>query len=324
MAGEEMVTTMVATSRRPVQPNWSGTLTLPGVRTAPFVEVPSQMAALGAISNWLENQDPGLGILAGPEGSGKSRLMEHLVLTLAENEDRLIGVIPGDEGKRSDAAFLREAIAAFGGKPTGRTGLELTLELRSLLNGHRSDPAIPVLLVDDASFAGSRLEILRAILADNGGGEQAAVQIALFGPAGLPDRITRRRQLSGMVQATSTLPSMPGHELRLLIDNWLATVKKASLSVPTLPEAAMSIIVATAEGTPGRALDLAHETLREALAIGMSTVSATLVQAMAPAAPATGNQRRGRGTRQAESDVVQTHLQLPGLALEPDGAGANQ
>jgi type II secretory pathway predicted ATPase ExeA len=286
------------------------------------------MAALSAVTGWLDSTAPGLGILAGPEGSGKSRLMERLVLTLAENEDRLIGVIPGNEDKRSDAAFLREAIAAFGGKPTGRTGLELTLELRALLADHRSDPAPPVLLVDDASFAGSRLEILRAILAPgteaNGGGEQPAVQIALFGPAGLPDRITRRRQLSGMIQASSTLPPMPNDELRLLVDNWLETARKISPSLPAIPDAAMAIIISTAEGNPGRALDLAHETLREALAIGMATVSATLVQAMAPTAPTTGGQRRGRGARREESDVVQTHLQLPGLALEPDKTGEGE
>ena len=283
------------------------------------------MATLAALQTWLEGEGPGLGILAGPSGAGKSRLMERLVLDLAENEDRLIGVIPGDEGKRSDAAFLREAIAAFGGKPTGRTGLELTLELRSLLDDHRSDPAPPVLLVDDASFAGSRLEILRAILAPgseaNGGNGQPAVQIALFGPAGLPDRITRRRQLSGMVQATGTLPPMPADELRLLVDNWLESARKASPSLPAIPEEVMGIIVSAAGGNPGRALDLAHETLREAIAIGLATVSTTLARALAPIDATSGDRRRGRNARRSESDAVQTHLVLPGLGLEPDDQG---
>ncbi len=319
---------MVAASRRPAQANWRGAPALPGVGAAPFAELPSQMAALSALGDWLEGPVPGLGVLAGPEGGGKSRLMERLVLNLAANEDRLIGVIPGDEGKRSDAAFLREAIAAFGGRPAGRTGLELTLELRALLDDHRADPAPPVLLVDDASFTGSRLEILRAILAPgaeaNGGGEQPAVQIALFGPAGLPDRITRRRQLSGMVQATGTLPPMPDDELRLLIDNWLAAARKASAGIPAMPDAAMDIIVSSADGNPGRALDLAYETLREAIVIGMATVSASLVEALSPATATTGDRRRGRNTRRAESDVVQTHLVLPGLAPEPDQAGEGE
>ncbi len=319
---------MVATSRRPAQANWSGAPALPGVRTAPFAELPSQMATLSTLDDWLDNSAPGLGVLAGAAGGGKSRLMERLVLNLAANEDRLIGVIPGDEGKRSDAAFLREAIAAFGGKPAGRTGLELTLELRALLDDHRADPAPPVLLVDDASFAGSRLEILRAILAPgteaNGGGEQPAVQIALFGPEGLPERIDRRRQLSGMVQATGTLLPMPDDELRLLINNWLETARKASAGIPAIPDPAMDIIVSSANGNPGQALDLAYEILREAIAIGMATVSTSLVQALSPETATTGDRRRGRNNRDVESDVVQTHLALPGLAPEPDHAGEGE
>lgn len=131
-----------------------------------FVELEPQMALLADIRDWLTAPNSGalgLAVVAGAHGTGKSRLLGRLVESLGD-DDRLIGVVPGHDSRRSDAQLLRAAIVALGEAPAGRTGLELTNELRAILGEHRDDPVPPVLLIDNASLTGSQLEIMRNIL----------------------------------------------------------------------------------------------------------------------------------------------------------------
>ena len=91
--------------------------------------------------------------MTGGSASGRTRVLEQVVLWLAERDDRVIGFPRPVTGKRSDAGLLREAILALGGEPTGRTGLQLTNDLREVVSETTGTGMPPLLLLDDADVA---------------------------------------------------------------------------------------------------------------------------------------------------------------------------
>jgi type II secretory pathway predicted ATPase ExeA len=287
-----------------------------GLREDPFpiealagkwVDLPSQRAPFTTIRDWLLSGETGLAVVSGAPGAGKTRLLDRLVHATIDAGERLVGVVPDDGARRSDAQLLRASIVALGGTPTGRTGLELTTELRAILATHRDDPAPPALFVDHAALTGSQLELVRAMLTTDE--ESARVQIVLFGPPVLPDRIARRRSLAGTLRQAVALSPLNLAETRTLLETRIAAVREPATDEPLFTPDAIELAWQTAQGVPGMTLQIAHRALREAIATGSDRVGVSLV-ATATAAVASG---RGEPGAPNTDGAIQTRLTLPGL-----------
>lgn len=292
-------------------------------RLVPMIEIAAQRAVTNDVLQWLAQGTPGLGTITGGEGSGKSRLLEATILALAADEERLIGVIPGESGKHSDAAFLKRAIAAFGASASGRTGLELIAEFRAVLADHEQDPRPAVLLVDDAAFGGSRLEILRSMLTAQPTTEASApthLQIMLFGPEELADRIGRRQQLSSLVAYRGTVPDVPAEDLQRLVESWHRHTSAHDAHLPIITPEGTRLMAELAGGNPGQMMRLAIEAVREAQRLGGIDIGRQLVQAIT-ALEGASTSGRGRQKRTRHEDIaVQQSMPLPGLAPTPSAA----
>jgi type II secretory pathway predicted ATPase ExeA len=290
-----------------------------------YVALPDHERVFDALGSWLATPDPGqssLAVISGDSGTGKTRLFDRLAATLVDNDDRLLGIVPDDGSRRSDAQLLRSAISALGGAPTGRTGLELTTELRQILAGERRSGLPPVVLVDNAALTGSQLEILRNVLAPIAQDDAPSrVQIVLFGTPELPDRIARRRSLAGFVRHADRLEPLDLATTETLLQSRLDAVRiePAIDAAALLSGAAIEIIWQTAGGNPGTALTLAHAAIREMIATGSERIGAGMAQTVVTAFAnqvASAAQAVSPAVTLRE-DVVQTRLTLPGFEESP-------
>jgi len=272
------------------------------ILAGPWVPLAGHEDLLATLEGWLAGTDRGLAVVGGATGSGKSRHVRRLAERVA-TPGRLVGVVPDEGGRRTDAHLLRAAIAALGGSPAGRTGLELTTELRALLAGHAGDPLPPVLLVDHADFGGPQLEIVRNVLAARNGEPATPLQLVLYGPPELADRIARRRALAGFVRLVAGFPPLDAYATHNLLN--------ALETGPAFTAEAVAAIALASDGVAGRAIGLGEAAAREAMATGRPVVDGELARRVAAtldsAEPVDG------------TGVVQTRLALPGL--EPGGSG---
>jgi energy-coupling factor transporter ATP-binding protein EcfA2 len=164
----------------------------------------SQAAALDALRAWWRDAAAGsLALLIGPAGSGISRTVRHLHRML-DPDAATVRILDTPEGRRSDAQLLKDAIAAFGVAPIGRTGLELQTVLRETLATLAERGPRPLLVIDNGPLAGSQLEIIRAVLT----GSPAGILIA--GQPDLAIRIGRRPALQAALGIAVTLDPLAG------------------------------------------------------------------------------------------------------------------
>lgn len=315
MATMHAPSTIPATRREPTIYQAVGLLDDPFSRdllAGPAVALASQQALLTEVRTWLKSTDAdaaGLTVIAGAPGSGRSWLLSQVVAALDE-DDRLIGIIPDEGARRSDAQLLKSAIAALGGTPAGRTGLELTTELRTLLDAHRDDELFPVLLIDNAAFTGSQLEIMRGVLGGTAASDDPThAQIILFGPAELPDRVARRRSLTGLTRHVTRIPPLEVTETATLLNARVAAMRDPDRTQvdPFLTAEAIQVIHEAGAGLPGRILALAHAALREAIATGGRQVDLRVATAV------TSEDANQEDTTETESSAIQTRLALPGF-----------
>lgn len=175
-----------------------------------WIPTASQSDAQRTLRSWLNHEadtTAPLSLLTGESGSGRSRLVHELIA----DDDAIIAVhLSADASNGTDTRFLRGIIEAFGGDPTGRTGLRLRADMRATLkqrpphNGH-------LLIVDNAAFPGPRLELVRTILQDN---RAARLRILLIGTPDLADRVHRRRSLSAQLGADVALAPPVAEDVR--------------------------------------------------------------------------------------------------------------
>lgn len=310
------------TARRPPTP-----FAALGLRDDPFprdplagayVPLPGQDAVLDDVRAWLGSDDanaPGLAVIAGESGSGKTRLLQQLVLAIAD-DDRLIGVAPDDGLRRTDAHLLRTAIVALGGTPAGRTGLELTTELRAILDSHREDPLPPVLLIDNAALTGSQLEILRGVLTNPDlGAPPTRAQVVLAGPTALPDRIARRRSLADLTRRVGTMPPLDRDAARTLLNGRIGAVREPGSmewdAGPLIDEPALGILFDASGGAPGILLALAHAALRETIATARRQVDVGTAWQITRATLDVDEP-----ARPPADAAIQTRLLLPGVEAD--------
>ena len=296
-----------------------------------WVPLPDHVRMAATISAWLAAADDaqsGIAVISGDAGSGKTRLLDRLAGTLVDSDDRLLGVVPDDGSRRSDAQLLRAAISALGGTSVGRTGLELTTELRAILTEHRGDALPPVVLIDNAALTGSQLEILRNVLAPiQQDGMPMRVQIVLFGPPELPDRIARRRSLAGFLRDSARFEPLDLGAMGTLLQSRIDAVRDGSvIGSPVLSGTAIEIIWQTASGNPGTAIAIAHAAIREVIATRSQVVSASLVQAVVTnfASQVARAARADSPIAPFREDVVQTRLSLPGVDEGPEQSPATR
>ncbi len=301
-------------------------------RAGAYVALPSQSTVLAGVRAWLalgSDDAVGLAVVAGAAGSGKTRLLEQLVLAIAD-DDRLIGVVPGDGARRTDASLLRSAIGSLGGTPGGRTGLELTSELREIVDAHREDLLPPVLLIDNAALTGSQLEILRGVLTQpERVAHQTRVQIVLLGPAALPDRIARRRSLAELTRYVATIPPLEVDEARALLNGRIEAVRdplgsRTEQANPFFDERALEALLEASGGMPDALLALAHAAVREAIATGRRRVDAVTAQAVTQVLPAQGEAPSQAREMSLADPVIQTRLSLPGMDIGDEPAPASR
>lgn len=287
----------------------------------PFVAIPSHVDATSALVPWLERgAGSGLALVTGCPGSGRTRLMRHLGETLASRSDLAVASIHTGDDRRTDAQLLRAIIEALGGEPSGRTGLALTTGIRTLIDLNREGGRDTVILIDDATFTGSQLEIVRTLLSSTSG-----FRLVLFGPPELRDRIARRRSLAGSLQYTVVLDAMEEGTIRAFLDGRIAAMRLR----PAIPDAgrlftdeAVAIVGSWSGGNPGALVRIAGECVLEAIARSQTIVDRRVAHRVARELTdhARHEARRAAAAPFAEP-AVQTRLLLD---LEPDQQGMGQ
>ncbi|HEV2066608.1 MAG TPA: ATP-binding protein, partial [Thermomicrobiales bacterium] len=225
--------------------------------SGPFVAIPAHARAVETLLPWLTGDTgSGLGLVTGAPGSGRTRLMLHLGETLAARSRLAVATVHGGEC-RTDAQLLRAIIVALGEEPTGRTGLELTNRIRAVIDRNRKE--IPgrqtVILIDDATFTGSRMEIVRTLLTLSSG-----PGIVLFGPPELRERIGRRRSLAGSLRDVVTLEPMDREAVSRFLDERIAPLR-LERGNPTadrlFTEDAVTVVATWSRGNPGALMRIA-------------------------------------------------------------------
>src|SRR5690606_20245379 len=167
----------------------------PFVGSGPLVDLPGQQSALAEIRGWVDAvsadraRDDRLAVLTGEPGMGRSRLLREIA------GEASAPVIDPGKGNLTDAPLLRAMVDAFGGAATGRTGQDLRRATRLALADLPAGTA-PGLLIDDADFTGSRLELIRNVLRD---GAEHGLWIVIAGQPDLADRVERRRSLKAIL-----------------------------------------------------------------------------------------------------------------------------
>lgn len=252
-----------------------------GPGSGPFVAIPAHARAVETLLPWLTSDaGSGLGLVTGAPGSGRTQLMLHLGETLAARSRLAVATVHGGEC-RTDAQLLRAILVALGEEPTGRTGLELTNRIRAVIDRNREE--IPgrqtVILIDDATFTGSRMEIVRTLLTSSSG-----PGIVLFGPPELRERIRRRRSLVRPLRDVVTLEPMDREAVSRFLDERIAPLRLERDS-PTanrlFTEDAVTVVATWSRGNPGALTRIAGECVLEAIASSQTLVDRAVAHRVA-------------------------------------------
>jgi len=295
----------------------------PGI--GPFVAITPHADAMADLVPWLQRgPGAGLGLVLGCPGSGRTRLMRHIAEMLAPRSDLVVASIHTGSDRRTDAQLLRAIIGALGGEPSGRTGLALTTAIRTLIDQNRERGRDTIILIDDAAFTGSQLEIVRTLLTSTSG-----VRLVLFGPPELRDRIARRRTLARSLQRVVMLKPMEAGTIRTFLDGRVAAVRLQPESRDAerlFTDEAVAIVASWSGGNPGALVRIAGECVLEAIARSQTVVDRGVAHRVARELTdhARHEARRAAAAPFAEP-AVQTRLLLD---LEPEhqgtGRGARQ
>lgn len=239
----------------------------PFAGSGPLVALPGQQSALAEIRGWISSvsadraRQGRLAVLTGEPGMGRSRLLREIAGAASAP------IIDPGKGNLTDAQLLRAMVDAFGGTATGRTGMDLRRDIRLALADLPAETT-PGLLIDDADFTGSRLELIRNVLRD---GAEHGLWIVIAGQPDLADRVGRRRSLKAILGPLAHIGVPEADDLRAVITS------RAGHHV--LDRDAIDAALDLAGGNPGRLLRLADVAVELAARQGMSEVDRMSVQA---------------------------------------------
>ena len=271
---------------------------------APFVRTAVHGAALDALLAASHDQ-PGLALVGGDTGTGKTALADALATRLAADPAFATGAVTDVAATRSDLRLLRAILASLDSldRPApvpnpigaiGRSGLDLLTELRARVTAQVAVNRRTVLLLDNAQvLTGSQLEIVRSLLgrpaapgessmsaAGDAPRTDTAPTVVLFATPELRDRVARRRGLASRLIGSATLPPLDRDDLRTLLDG------RAATGAPPFSPAALDGLLSLSHGIPGRALPLAAAAQDEALARGWEQVDERVIDAILASEPA--------------------------------------
>lgn len=292
---------------------------------AAFVPIPAQVAATDALRGWIgemrgePDRPDRLGVLTGEPGSGKTRVLANVAGT-ADDRLRLVR-LPDVPSHRTDAQLLKAIIAALEAEPVGRTGLELRGEVRAALQALRDAGVQTGLLIDDADFKGSQLELVRNLLRDAAG---TGFWIILAGTPDLHDRMRRRRSLRGMMGPVLSLDDLPAADLAMLVRGRIDAVRGDSTPGEILPAPAMGILAEWATGNPARMLHAAREALLAAAEADLATASGEIArETVRRLTVAEANEARAQ-VAAATGRPVQATMPLPDAGSSPSSRATTQ
>lgn len=291
-----------------------------------FVPIPAHAAALDALRRWIgemrgdPDQPNRLGVLTGESGTGKSHLLAKLID--AVDDDRLHLVrLPDVPSHRTDAQLLKAIIVALDADPVGRSGLELRGEVRDALHAVGEKGVQTGLLIDDADFKGSQLELIRNLLRDAAG---TGFWIILAGTPDLHDRMRRRRSLRGMMGPVVSLDDLPNAHLSMLVQGCLDTVRTDATPDPLVPASALATLAEWAQGNPARMLHATHSAMLAAAGANQDTVSADIArEAVRQLTVAEANEARAAVVA-ARERPIQAQMTLPDVGPSTSSRATTQ
>ncbi|HWK81242.1 MAG TPA: AAA family ATPase, partial [Thermomicrobiales bacterium] len=163
--------------------------------------LPALAIQAGTLAAWMASpgEDGRLAIVSGPARSGRTTLLDAACDEAARSTGTSVhradlGTL---DGPLTDSRFLRAIVMAFGAEPSSRNGLDLIRHIRDLVTAQVAAGEHPVLAIDGAELAGSRLDLLRALLTDatSTDGLHSGLRIVVTGTPECRDRILRRQAL---------------------------------------------------------------------------------------------------------------------------------
>ena len=287
-----------------------------GLRTDPFPASPqsgtflsnvAHFAVLNTFERWMTASTAApLALVTGPEGSGKTRLLHEIGRVVAGNNVTRPGIIAGDGTRRTDIQLLRRIIHALDGTPAGRTGLQLQAEARALFAQVNDQGKYPLLLIDDANFTGSQLEIVRSLLS----GEP--VRMVLFGEPDLADRVQRRQSLQALTGLNEQIVPLTTEEALAFIRQGIDAVRlDRSESQHIIEEVALAMIARQSGGNIGNIGRMMRAVLEESL-LHNRVIDTGLVQQVLANLPEPAHTANAPATppRAMRDSAVQTRIPL--------------
>jgi type II secretory pathway predicted ATPase ExeA len=282
----------------------------PFTPSGPLVAVSGQQEPFENIRSWIDairtdrTRSDRLAILTAEPGMGKSRLLRELAATAGDTATAPL-IDPGKSGL-TDAQLLRGIIDAFGGTATGRTGMDLRRDIRLAL-ADLPEGTTPGLLIDDADYAGARLELIRNVLRD---GADHGLWIVLAGQPDLADRLGRRRSFRAILGPAVHIDRLDASSLGQIIatrTDALAAGRQRPLITPD----ALEMMAAWSEGNPGRIVRLAEMSVLIADRQGSTQVDqAAVTIAMRQAEGPETTTRAGGDARPAAGQRIQAEIPL--------------
>lgn len=272
-----------------------------------FVPTATQQSMLNDLVHWVDDSDARpIAIVAGSRGVGKTSLLLELNDVVANNDAVVTAVVTDAGSRRSDAQLLRDIITAFGGEPTGRTGLELQGEARARFGTVATSSRRPLLLIDAANFSGSQLEIVRSLL--NG----SNVRMVLFSDVDLIDRIARRQSLSALAGLTRQIDPLRGEEIAAFIRQRIDAARiNPDRQATLIDDAAIEVVASWSAGIPAAIVRLMSEALLEAIARGQTVIDQSIARQVARELTDQARIEARRDDDGSGNPVVQTRIPLP-------------
>lgn len=263
------------------------------------------------------NREERLGVITGEDGTGKTRLLAAVEDTLTSDRRLHVVSLPDVPSHRTDAQLLKALLIALGGKPAGRTGLELRGEVRDILRVLQHGGSHVGLLMDDADFKGSQLELVRNLLRD---AEGTGLWIILAGTPDLHDRLIRRRSLRGLLGPVISLEALGQTDTDLLLTGRIDAVRTLNAPEEVFAPDVRAEIHRWSAGNPGQVIRAARAALLLMMEQGERTVSLSSARhAMRALTISDANDARSE-VAAAVGSPIQTRMDL--LDEQPSGASS--
>ena len=276
---------------------------------------------------------PGLALVLGEAGFGKSTIRTALLHDLRDDERIAIGLIDDPRACRTDVQFLRAILDQFGLAANGRSALDLVSALKQFLSNRETAASRLLLVIDEGHhLTSAQLEILRTLLSLDPDGDSARrVSVVVFARPEVEEKIRRKRNLARRLSMSHILNPLNRRDTAALIAHRLAAAGHGDDAPCLFNEAAVEAIYTHTGGVPSAIIVAGHACLEEAVALDLSTINGTLAARMSAIAIAQSSPvdapmdhpRGMNGLRRPVDGPVQTRIPLLIGADDRAGIGYN-